>query len=322
MSSCTVRLRSPSPVAIRCTTSGSAMIAPTVLRGFSDEYGSWKIICMSRRSRFSGAPFAAVMSAPSNATLPLVGSSRRSMRRAVVLLPQPVSPTMPSVSPRRTSSETPSTAWTAPSPRPRTPRDSGKCLTRSRISTRLSGRAHRRAARPRRAPPRGACRRAARATARAAARSPAGMRPRAGARPAPLERRLDRRGGWAHVRAARMKRAAGRQVDEARRLPRDRHELAARSRSSVGIDPSRPHVYGCSGAAKRRAVGPRSTIRPAYITATSSLISATIPRSWVMTMTAIPSSSFSRTMSSRICACTVTSSAVVGSSAIKRRGAR
>ena len=32
---------------------GSPMIEPTVLRGFSDEYGSWKIICMSRRSGLS-----------------------------------------------------------------------------------------------------------------------------------------------------------------------------------------------------------------------------------------------------------------------------
>ena len=32
------------------TANGSAMIEPIVLRGFSDEYGSWKIICISRRS--------------------------------------------------------------------------------------------------------------------------------------------------------------------------------------------------------------------------------------------------------------------------------
>ena len=31
------------------------MIDPTVLRGFSDAYGSWKIICMSRRSSRSSA---------------------------------------------------------------------------------------------------------------------------------------------------------------------------------------------------------------------------------------------------------------------------
>ena len=31
------------------------MITPTVRRGFSDEYGSWKIICISRRSGLSCA---------------------------------------------------------------------------------------------------------------------------------------------------------------------------------------------------------------------------------------------------------------------------
>ena len=39
------------------------------------------------------------MSRPSYSIVPLVGSSRRVIRRAVVLLPQPVSPTIPSVSP-------------------------------------------------------------------------------------------------------------------------------------------------------------------------------------------------------------------------------
>ncbi len=32
------------------STYGAPMICPTVCRGFSDEYGSWKIICISRRS--------------------------------------------------------------------------------------------------------------------------------------------------------------------------------------------------------------------------------------------------------------------------------
>ena len=54
------------------------------------------------------------MSRPSKRIVPLVGSSSRIIRRAVVLLPQPVSPTMPSVSPRITSNDTPSTACTAP----------------------------------------------------------------------------------------------------------------------------------------------------------------------------------------------------------------
>ena len=61
-------------------------------------------------------------------------------------------------------------------------------------------------------------------------------------------------------------------------------------------------------------------MRPAYMTAISSAISATTPRSWVMMTTPMPSSPCSSAMSSRICACTVTSSAVVGSSAISSLG--
>ena len=45
-------------------TNGSPMIEPTVLRGFSDEYGSWKIICMSRRSGLSSLRDRCAMSWP------------------------------------------------------------------------------------------------------------------------------------------------------------------------------------------------------------------------------------------------------------------
>ena len=75
------------------------MIDPTVFRGFSDAYGSWKIICMSRRSARSSSPLSAVMSWPSNQILPSVGSNSRITTRASVDLPHPVSPTRPSVSP-------------------------------------------------------------------------------------------------------------------------------------------------------------------------------------------------------------------------------
>ena len=54
-------------------TNGSEMIEPTVLRGFSDEYGSWKIICISRRSAFSSAPLMCAISRPSNLIEPAVG---------------------------------------------------------------------------------------------------------------------------------------------------------------------------------------------------------------------------------------------------------
>ena len=49
MTSCTLRLRSW-PVAVLWIANGSPMIDPTRRRGFSDPYGSWKIICISRRN--------------------------------------------------------------------------------------------------------------------------------------------------------------------------------------------------------------------------------------------------------------------------------
>ena len=95
---------------------------------------------------------------------------------------------------------------------------------------------------------------------------------------------------------------------------------SSRGESSRGIEDSRPQVYGCSGASKIVSTSAFSTIRPAYMTAISSAISATTPRSWVMTTTAVSNSLCRRSISSRICAWTVTSSAVVGSSAISSFG--
>src|SRR5690349_21003999 len=106
-------------------TNGSAMIEPTVLRGFSDEYGSWKIICISRRRSFRARVLRWAISSPLNLIEPEVGAMSRNSSRAVVDLPQPDSPTRPSVSPRRTSNEMPSTA---PVPgRPRRWREHRSC---------------------------------------------------------------------------------------------------------------------------------------------------------------------------------------------------
>jgi hypothetical protein len=49
-------------------------------------------------------------------------------------------------------------------------------------------------------------------------------------------------------------------------------------------------------------------------------VSATTPRSWVIRITAAPVRSFSSSISFRICAWMVTSSAVVGSSAMRSFG--
>ena len=93
-----------------------------------------------------------------------------------------------------------------------------------------------------------------------------------------------------------------------------------RSRSMRGIEASSPQVYGWDGWPKMSTAVPYSTGRPAYITRMSSASSATTPRSWVMMMTAEPNSACRSEIRSRICACTVTSSAVVGSSAISSSG--
>ena len=76
----------------------------TLRRGFSDEIGSWKIICMRvRASRSVVAAHGSVSSWPSNITDPLVRLGQLHDRPPVVLLPQPDSPTRPSVSPGSTS---------------------------------------------------------------------------------------------------------------------------------------------------------------------------------------------------------------------------
>ena len=87
------------------------------MRGLSEVNGSWKIICISRRSARSSAgrrrPIS--ISAPPAVRMkmsPAVGSIALRMQRAVVVLPQPLSPTRPSVSPSSMWKSTPSTART------------------------------------------------------------------------------------------------------------------------------------------------------------------------------------------------------------------
>src|SRR5574341_1722637 len=90
------------------------MLSPIGRRGSSEEYGSWKMICISRRARFSAPEFMWATSCPSKSTCPRVGSTSRSTVRPNFVLPQPDSPTKPSVSPRRMKKLTSSTARTHP----------------------------------------------------------------------------------------------------------------------------------------------------------------------------------------------------------------
>ena len=131
------RLRSSALRATSWMTNGSPMIEPTVRRGFSDEYGSWKIICISRRSgRSSAARELRDVAAVEARSRRAVGSSRRSSRRAVVDLPQPDSPTRPSVSPGcDVEGDAVHRAHGAHLLWRTTPRSIGKRLTRSRISS-------------------------------------------------------------------------------------------------------------------------------------------------------------------------------------------
>src|ERR1035438_373181 len=70
------------------------------------------MICMSRRSRRSSPPRAASSSWPSKRTVPESGSINRRNIRPRVLLPEPDSPTSPTVSPASILSDTSLTART------------------------------------------------------------------------------------------------------------------------------------------------------------------------------------------------------------------
>ena len=83
---------------------------------------------------------------------------------------------------------------------------------------------------------------------------------------------------------------------------------------------SSPLVYGCCGLSIILAVGPDSTILPAYITAIFSVTSDTTPRSWVIRIRPMFSVLQRSRSNSMISAWMVTSRAVVGSSAKIRRG--
>src|SRR5215831_15189947 len=79
------------------------------------------------------------MSLPERRMLPAVGSISRNTVRPTVDLPQPDSPTSPSVSPASIVKLTPSTAKTVPPARCNSLLRTGKCFLRSRISSTVSG---------------------------------------------------------------------------------------------------------------------------------------------------------------------------------------
>ena len=83
---------------------GSTSVWPIVKRGFSDAYGFWNTTWMRRRIGSSSASRqreqVAAVEDHLAADRPAVGSCRRSSVRPIVVLPEPDSPTTPSVWPR------------------------------------------------------------------------------------------------------------------------------------------------------------------------------------------------------------------------------
>ncbi|OUE29225.1 hypothetical protein BFL35_16175 [Clavibacter michiganensis] len=106
-SSRTLSARTSRRGTMRCSVSSSASIAPTLMRGLSDEYGSWNTIWIRRlasRSRRAG------IAAPWYSTSPEVGAVLPTRIFASVDLPDPDSPTRARISPFPRCRSTPSSA--------------------------------------------------------------------------------------------------------------------------------------------------------------------------------------------------------------------
>ena len=105
-------------------------------------------------------------------------------------------------------------------------------------------------------------------------------------------------------------------------MPGMLYSTLVRSVTNGGIASNSACVYGCRMLANSGPVSLDSTIWPAYITITRSARPAMTPRSCVISSMLMCSSSLSRSSSVRICPWIVTSSAVVGSSAMSNCGSQ
>src|SRR5262245_55111323 len=162
---------------------------------------------MWRRAVRRRSPSSPARSSPRKRTPPAVGSVRPTIARPTVDLPQPLSPTRPSVSPRRIAKLTPSTALTTPPRRaPNTPPPTGKWTLRS--TTSITGASILSGLRDRRGPRRADLEPAARAMAGADL----------------AQRRRRRAAGGLGVRAARREAAEARLAQRFRRQAGDRRQ--------------------------------------------------------------------------------------------------
>src|SRR5262245_25848575 len=108
--------RRPTPA---CACTAAAIWSPIVKTGLSDVIGSWNTMAMrAPRTRRMASSSLSSRSSPSRRTRPAVmrpgAGTSRMIDSDVTLLPQPDSPTRPSISPRSIEKLMPSTARTAP----------------------------------------------------------------------------------------------------------------------------------------------------------------------------------------------------------------
>ena len=103
-------------------------------------------------------------------------------------------------------------------------------------------------------------------------------------------------------------------------LPRQRRKRIRRAVEARRRRQERARIGMRRRGEQRRRPSPSSTTRPAWSTVTVWQSLATSPRSWVTNSTAAPSRCWRSWIRRRIWRCTVTSSAVVGSSATTSRG--
>ena len=230
--------------------------------------GSWKTTCTSRRSCLArGLVQRGDVPAEHDDAAPLAAPAARGSACSVVVLPQPDSPTRPSVSPSRMSKLMPSTAWTVPTRRLNTAPFSQRVVpdqvvdlaapSRARSRGTPDGIARRRSRAPgrRRRPVRSRCSISRAADAGRAA-------PAADARPA-AARSSSQASTCIGQRGANGQPGGSSTGDG--RVALDRHQRLPSGRSSRGTEPSSPIVYGIRGPvvdvvhrAAARPAGPRT----------------------------------------------------------------
>ena len=133
--SSSARLRRELLLPTWCAASGSSTMERICHFGSSDPNGSCHTNCMSRRAATSDLPCSLVSSLPRKTTDPDFGLGACKTARASVDLPDPVSPTMPRVSPGMMSNDTLDNAWTTPPLAPPASRTTNS-WTRSRTDSR------------------------------------------------------------------------------------------------------------------------------------------------------------------------------------------